>query len=357
MSIPQRFLDWIISESGRRWVPLLFWTGYFIGHVVIVSTFLSLELSILRATTNVIPLAILFYINLYLVNQYLERGRLGYYLLLAVLAFAIIMWLRLTLQLYYLPIDASALQIPSSFGMVLVAFLSGSVILVLGAFYQLLINRAIRELQREAILKEQQTAKLQFLRAQINPHFLFNTLNNIYSLAVTKSDRTGEMVLRLSDLLRYVIYEGQQSLVDLVKEIDQLKKFVELFQMKQEFERDVQFTVQGDPTGYQIEPMILIPLVENCFKHCDFEENDQAFIEMNLVLEKDQVSFTTRNTYNPDDQQRDKTGGVGLENIRHRLEMKYPERHQVMIKAGDGIFEIAVQMPLLLPETKVDSYD
>ncbi len=350
MTIPQRLLDWIISGSGRRWVPMLFWIGYFFGHIMVVSTFLSLELSLLRAMTNVIPLALLFYINLYLVNQYLERGRLGIYLLLAVLAFVLIMWLRLTLQLKYLPIDASALQIPSLFAVALIAFLSGAVILVLGAFYQLLINRAIRELQREAILKEQQTAKLQFLRAQINPHFLFNTLNNIYSLAVTKSDRTGEMVLRLSDLLRYVIYDGQQSLVDLVKEIDQLKKFIELFQMKQEFDRDVQFIVQGVPTGYQIEPMILIPLVENCFKHCDFEENDQAFIEMNLVLSGDQLSFTTRNSYNPDDQQRDKTGGVGLENIRHRLQMKYPDEHHVTIKKDDQIFEINVQMPLLLPQ-------
>jgi len=319
---------------------------------MVVSTFLSLELSILRATTNVLPLAILFYINLYLVNRYLERGYLGYYLLLAILSFALIIWLRLTLQLQYLPIDASALQIPSNFAIVLIAFLSGNVILVLGAFYQLLINRAIRELQREAILKEQQAAQLHLLRAQINPHFLFNTLNNIYSLAVTKSDRTAEMVLRLSDLLRYVIYDGQQSLVDLTKEIDQLQKFVELFQLKQEFDRDIRFRVEGYRVGFQIEPMILIPLVENCFKHCDFEENDEAFIEMNLVLAEDQLSFKTRNTYNPDDRQRDKTGGVGLENIRHRLSMKYPERHHIKIKSDHQIFEIDVQIPLLLPGEK-----
>ena len=101
--------------------------------------------------------------------------------------------------------------------------------------------------------------------------------------------------------------------------------------------------------------MILIPLVENCFKHCDFEENDRAYIEMDLVLKQEQLFFTTRNTYNPEDQQRDKTGGVGLENIRHRLQMKYPDRHYVMIKTDENIFEIVVQMPLLSPDANVDS--
>lgn len=347
MTLSKRILDWLLSDRGQVVAPFLFWVFYFVGQVVIVSTFIPIDLAFLQGVSNVFPLAILFYINSYLVNRFLEKGKWGAYFFWALLVFTLIVIFRVYVQLNFLLINPKNIQLPSGLGIRLVAILSGWVILVGGVFYQLLVNRAIREKHQDELIKEQQQAQLQFLRAQINPHFLFNTLNNIYSLAVTGSKQTAEMVLRLSDLLRYVIYDGQLDLVQLSKEVDHLQKFIELFQMKQAEERNIQFEVSGPLGDQKLEPMILIPLVENCFKYCDFEDNEQAFITIYLLIKDGELHFNARNTFNPEDQQRDRTGGVGLENIRHRLGLKYPEHHQLRISNDSGVFEVQLQLPLL----------
>lgn len=161
-----------------------------------------------------------------------------------------------------------------------------------------------------SIISEQREAQLQALRAQINPHFLFNTLNNIYSLAVVKSDKTAEMVLRLSNLLRYVIYDGRAERVALKREVEHIRQFIELFQMRSEEQLDIKFDTRGEIDGVQTEPMILIPIVENCFKHCDFDTNKRVFVCIDLQVDNEELYFKILNSKDDRHQQKDRVGAL-----------------------------------------------
>jgi two-component system LytT family sensor kinase len=220
------------------------------------------------------------------------------------------------------------------------AIATGYGIVMLSTIYQVLINRYAAERKALAIINRQTETELQFLRAQINPHFLFNTLNNIYSLAVVRSPKTAGMVLKLSQLLRYAVYERQGDLVPLEKEVEHIRYFMELFQMRNEEPQDIEFSTAGELTGVQIEPMILIPMVENCFKHCDFETNPKAFVKMQLAVQNGLLTFNTTNTKNNADQQKDRAGGVGLENIRRRLTLQHPDDFQLKIQDEPGEFRV-----------------
>ncbi|MBL7827326.1 MAG: sensor histidine kinase, partial [Saprospiraceae bacterium] len=204
-------------------------------------------------------------------------------------------------------------------------------LLVFSGLYQLLENR--RELETLHI-----EAQLNYLKAQINPHFLFNTLNNIYSAATIQHPKTAEMVLRLSDLLRYVTYDAQAEKIPLRKELDHIKSYIELFQLKSESPLPIQFKVDGDVSKCVIEPLLLLPLVENAFKHSDLEVNPKGLLNIQLKIEPGFLQFVIENTFDPNDHQKDDVGGVGLMNINRRLEHHYTNRHHFLTKAERNLF-------------------
>jgi len=220
----------------------------------------------------------------------------------------------------------------------------------LSAFLGMLDYQYREEKYRVELIQEQQNAQLQFLRAQINPHFLFNTLNNIYYLAYTGSEQTADMVLKLSNLLRYVIYQGKETLVSLKEEINHVKLFIELFQMRNEKPVDITFEVNDaiDPR-LLIEPMILIPIVENCFKHCNYETDDQAFIRLNMAVTQGYLHFTAINSKDDNDKQKDRVGGVGLENIKKRLQLKDEGDYKLKIKNDPHYFELHLSLKTIQP--------
>ena len=203
----------------------------------------------------------------------------------------------------------------------------------------------MRQRQSE-LLAEQREAKLQFLRAQMNPHFLFNTLNNIYSLAVVRSEKTAPLVLRLSKLLEYVIYDAQKSRMPLAREVSVLEEYISLFQLQFENPREVEFSYQLSRRTILLEPLLLIPIVENCFKHADFAENDAAFVRLELRVDGKSLQFTAENSFNPLQKQKDRTGGVGLENIRRRLQLQYPNRHRLHTRQEGNCFLLELELEL-----------
>lgn len=328
------------QKTLERLLHLSFWTFLFFVCWLVYGQFLSLTLGLLRALVNVLSMAGLFYMILYLVNKYLEQRQYVAFIWRAILMFIFITLLRSESNALFPNIEADLELISSDAVLFFGALLTNSSIFGLAILAQLLFNRYQKERQTLAIISEQRAAELQALRAQINPHFLFNTLNNIYALAVVQSDKTAEMVLRLSNLLRYVVYEGKAKSVALKDEIQQIEAFIELFQMKSEHPLNIRFHKQGDFSKQQIEPMILIPIVENCFKHCDFNHNSAAFIEIHINLEDETLHFQTINTKNGTDQQKDQVGGVGLENIQKRLQLKYENQHKLKVKEEKDVFEV-----------------
>jgi two-component system LytT family sensor kinase len=325
-------------------LQISFWLVFYILHVLILSVFLPLDIVLVRSIGNILPLALLFYINLYLINRFWERQQIGFYFVWAFLLVVAGVFLRVQINLAFPEIDRTSIQVSPQTTYRVGGFIMTMSILVLSALYQLLQNRYREQQKRGEVIQQQQEAQLQFLKQQINPHFLFNTLNNIYSLAVTGSDKTAGMVLKLSDLLRYVIYESREERVDLHKEVDHINQFIQLFQMRSETQLDIQFSYPDQLNSYQIEPMILIPLVENCFKHCDFDTNPKAFTRIELDIKDEFLYFKTLNTKNDTDLQKDKTGGVGLANIHRRLELKSPNQYELQPQNKGTHFEVSLKL-------------
>jgi two-component system LytT family sensor kinase len=328
----------------KLWMHVGVWVLLFIIHTLIFSRLYSISLGLVRGVFNVAPMALLFYINTGLVNSYFEKKRYGRFMALSGFLLMLLTAFRVRVNLLF-PEVASGI-LPSSD---LIAWQFGAVttnigIWMLSVLYQVIRNRDDNELRNLAIISRQQEAQLQALRAQINPHFLFNTLNNIYSLAVVRSEKTAGMVLKLSNLLRYVTYEEVGRPVALHREIDHVRQYIDLFQLRSETPLDINFEVQGSFEGIRVEPMILIPIVENCFKHCDFDTNPDAFVSIQLTVEGNDIFFYTQNTKNEADKQKDEVGGVGLDNIRKRLELIYPGAYDLWISNQPAIFEVKLRL-------------
>jgi len=184
---------------------------------------------------------------------------------------------------------------------------------------------------------EKLNAELNFLKSQVNPHFIFNALNNIYSLENKKSPDTGPAILKLSELMRYMLYETGAEFVSLEKEIDYLKNYIELQKLGLSKEIRVNFKIEGDFNNKKIRPMVLIPLVENVFKHgVSYLGNSELFIL--IKISGNQLEITTKNPVNGNGPRADKKAGIGLTNLLKRLDLLYNGNHKIDISTENGTF-------------------
>src|SRR4051794_3083079 len=205
-------------------------------------------------------------------------------------------------------------------------------------------------IEAERLLKERENenlkTELSFLRSQVSPHFMFNVLNNMVALARKKSEQLEPSLLKLSSLMRYMLYETDEQKVPLEKEVEYLQSYIDLQQ--QRFGKNVLIrTCFKEIDGnYSIEPMLLIPFVENAFKHgTGLIENAEINIE--LKAKNDILYFTVRNKYNQQsEEQKDKTSGIGLSNVERRLNLLYAKNHSLLITKKDGWFTVSLQLNL-----------
>ena len=172
--------------------------------------------------------------------------------------------------------------------------------------------------------------KLRYLRAQLNPHFLFNTLNSIYSLSLQKSDKTPEVVVRLSDIMRYLIYECNEDRIPLNKEIDFIRNYIEIEKMR--YKADVRFTVEGDTDAVMIEPFLFISFIENGFKHALDNSYNEPFIYITLKVISGQIVLNVINSSNANlETQAKRINGKGMSNSKTLLELLYPDSYALDI--------------------------
>lgn len=184
--------------------------------------------------------------------------------------------------------------------------------------------------QLQRLQKENTFYKLRYFRTQLNPHFLFNTLNSIYSLSLNNTAKTPEVIIRLADIMRFLIYECNEEKIPLEKEIDFIQNYIEIERMR--YDADIQFTVEGNPTGISIEPFLFISFIENGFKHAIDNSFDKPFIYITLKVNPHQVTLNViNNTSFELEAQAKKIRGRGLENSKSVLELLYPEAYALDI--------------------------
>ena len=194
---------------------------------------------------------------------------------------------------------------------------------------------------------EKLETELKFLKSQINPHFLFNALNNVYTLSLIQSEQTPEVVMKLSEMLRYMLYGSNQDRASLEQEINYIQNYVDLQQLKDDAPLDVEMAINTHNDKVRIAPMILIPFVENAFKHSKIEDTDNGWIKIGLWEEGNNFTFSVSNSLVKKDFTKDPTHGIGLANVQRRLELEYPGRHHLEITQDDGQFNIklSIQLP------------
>jgi len=222
-------------------------------------------------------------------------------------------------------------------------------------YFTALIGSALYEVAGYANRKEREAtefrsekleAELKFLKSQINPHFLFNALNNIYTLTVIKSDKAPDNLLKLSGMLRYMLYDCKADRVPLGKEIEYLRHFIDLNLLKDSRGLNVEVQLDESRPGLSIAPMLLIPFVENAFKHSKIEDLVHGWIRIELTTQSSHILFLVENSVPETAHPKDQAGGIGLVNVRRQLELLYPDHHTLTIEQKGDTFRVQLQVDI-----------
>lgn len=223
--------------------------------------------------------------------------------------------------------------------------LSGLLITNLASWLYVNQMKSAQRAKRESQLKnERLEAEMKFLKSQVNPHFLFNTLNNIYSLSSIGSPKAPEMIMKLSKLLRYNLYECNQSKVTLGQELEFIQQTIAFQQIKTKNPQRIHTHFQQVDLSAEVAPLIFAAFVENSFKHSHIENVDTGWVAMRMETTPLQIRFAIMNSLPVPPIQKDDLGGIGLENVKRRLELEYPNRHVLQIRKGANEFEVTLHL-------------
>ena len=272
----------------------------------------------------------------------LYRGRAGSFLLFCIVGVATIAVIEeVVLDPLLMAADNPKIQVTMN-GLrwaALEALFASFSIAAMVAMYDHLESR--RSLSALAELKNE--AELAALKSQLNPHLILNTLNNLYSLALEQHERTPEMVLMLANILRYSLYESEEASAPLEREIEILQAYVVLQEIGIGERAAISFDITGSPQGRRIAPLLIVPIVENAFKHGGaVVQETPANIHFQLRIEADSITFVAENPVEPQQAADDTNGGIGLNNLRGRLALLYPNRHSLQVIPGDGLFRVVL---------------
>ncbi|WP_159519051.1 sensor histidine kinase [Sunxiuqinia indica] len=308
---------------------LAFWCLSFLVLVNILRVSAEIHhIDLIYALVFHLPILLVVYLNeAILFPRLLAKNKYGWYLLSIVILLAF--GAEFYLQLFERWIDY---LFP---GYYFIAYYTFWDILLFFAVYLVLttlIKLARAWFRINQVEQEKTTSELRALRSQLNPHFLFNSLNNLYSLTRKKSDLAPQLVLKLSDILRYVIYDAETNFISLEKELHFLKKYIEVQRIRLEPDFNLEVDQKGDPSGFKIAPLLLLPFVENAFKYGTDNLNTGGRISIAWENSDNDFQFFVANEKAVEnDSSKDEYKGMGIQNVRKRLDLLYPDKHELVI--------------------------
>ncbi len=348
--ISKSFGDRIIDFLTNRGVyHVLFWLALLLILTVLEGTDQGLWFTLTNELINLFFYGIIVYFNLfYLIPNYLNQKRFLTYGVLLVLSAIIITPLKV-LVMYFKFTGDSSLQaelLHNQHAYFLITFLIAGA----STLFKIVTDwlRYLRE--KQEIETETMQTELRFLKSQINPHFLFNTLNNLYALTLKKDDRAPEIVIKLSEMMRYMLYECNEKKVLLRKEVHYLKNYIDLEQLRQGKNVDVNFTVRGHITDQKVAPLLFITFLENSFKHGLNNQLDHGFVNIEITVDGKDLHFFIENSKPASiDQPRNpnrRSGGIGLVNVHRRLNLLYPQRYEMRIDDTPNTYAVDLSLEL-----------
>lgn len=222
--------------------------------------------------------------------------------------------------------------------------------IIIGILFYILISAIFKSISvwftNKEIEKDKIQAELNFLKIQINPHFLFNVLNNVYSLAYTNDKKAAPMIAKLSKILHYMLYDCNENKVFLDKEIELLKNFIALQQLRFDDHKNIDFYAEGINLNHKIAPLILLTLLENSFKHGDIDTNEKAWIQVECIVENSVLHYKVSNSISISDKSRHKNKGIGHLNTKKQLEIHYNKKHDLHFEKKEIEFIVNLTISL-----------
>jgi two-component system, LytTR family, sensor kinase len=219
----------------------------------------------------------------------------------------------------------------------------GGILIIMSTLFWILDDNIKSQKENLVLLEEKKTAQLTFLKNQVNPHFIFNTLNNIYSLVSSKSDKALPSIEKLSQLMRYMYKDGDAQQVSLQNEINYITNFIDLQSIRLGNKESIQYNFSGNMGQYKIAPLLLIPFIENMFKHGILNQVQKP-LQINIDIKNDTLFLSTSNFINT--LHKDEASGIGLDNVKKRLALLYPDKHTLKIEAKENIYTTNLQIKL-----------
>lgn len=339
--MPFSLIDKILVFFSRKWIyHSILWLGFLLLLVFGVESNQSIIQRLLNETINLFFYGFIVYFNLYnlIPNYFLKKKTLTYFSLVLVVSFLLTPIKVFTLSLWFYNQPEIQEQLLENFYLYFVLLF----IVGLGSTGARIIKDFFKnQRERQILLQQNMQTELQFLKNQINPHFLFNTLNNLYSLTLKKSDLAPDIVLKLSDMMRYMLYECNEKLVNLEKEVNYLENYLILEKLRFKSIEKIEFEVIGQTAHINIPPLLIIPFFENAFKH----GASNPYISSQLWMEEDGL-LRFHITNKKSDSNENQRGGIGLVNVKRRLELMFPNQYQLEIINGKEFFIVNLKIML-----------
>jgi two-component system, LytTR family, sensor kinase len=298
-------------------------------------------------------IGLLFYIGLvyfnlyYLIPNYLaKRAFLYFFLVLTICAIAT----PIEILVYYLKFANQPGQQRKLIGQQDDLFLGHVLVVFLSTLLRVVMDWWRYQNEKQQLVTQTMQSELRFLKSQINPHFLFNTLNNLYALTLKKSDKAPEIVLKLSEIMRYMLYECNEKRVLLTKEIQYIENYLDLERLRQPKDVDIRFEVEGRISDQMVAPLLFVPFVENSFKHgLNNSVQGGGFVRLRLSAQDEDLEFFIENSKAERLLRRDHpvSGGIGLVNVRQRLQILYPENHNITISDEPNRYAVTLHLKMI----------
>lgn len=338
-------IDW--TRVGYH---ICFWLVYLFLNSWLGSIYNQIELEkAFHSEATVLPVKILltYFVFYRIIPLYLDRDKVWKLVGLTLLAFVVgTLLYRMVTEWILFPITNPGRAVPffNWKGLYLVAFDLFITVAAATTIKMIRVHYKSLEFEQE-LLREKLQSELNFLRAQTNPHFLFNTLNNLYVLARKKSDRTADAIMMLSKIMRFVLYDCRAPRIPVADEAKIIQDYIELEKLRYNDRLQVRYEEHIVTPGGSIAPLLLLPFVENSFKHGAGSTTGVAQIFVHLHLENQTLDFEVRNTVEGDERPPN-PDGIGLKNVRRQLELIYPGRYELHVHREGGMFHARLRVQL-----------
>ena len=297
-----------------------------------------------------VKLALVYFVFYYIIPLYLERSKLGKLIGLSLAAIIIATVLsRMQVKWVFFPlfIPGQSINLFNPQGVLLTVFDLFITLAAAVTIKMIRVHYKSLEFEQE-LIREKLESELSFLRAQTNPHFLFNTLNNLYVLARKKSDKTPDAIMMLSKIMRFMLYECRAPRIAVADEAKVIRDYIELEKMRYNQRLTVHYDETIDNPGTSIAPLLLLPFVENSFKHGAGSTTGNVEIVVSIRLEDQQLSFLVENTMDLDENSGSNghSSGIGLKNVQRQLDLIYPQQHQLSTGRENGVYKAKLEIDL-----------